>query len=64
MRLVTFTPMAWEIDHRDFTNRVNHDAVCTSAFELPLRYNRAADSGRNVHGLMERPTLMLECADE
>jgi hypothetical protein len=21
-------------------------------------------SGRNVHGLMERTTLMLECADE
>jgi hypothetical protein len=27
----------------ELTNRVNHDAVCTSAFEFPLRYNRAAD---------------------
>jgi hypothetical protein len=43
MLLVTFTPMAWEIDPRDFTNRVNDDAVCTSAFEWPIRYNRAAD---------------------
>jgi hypothetical protein len=32
MLLVTFTPMAWEIDHRDFTNRVNYNAVCTRTY--------------------------------
>jgi hypothetical protein len=43
MRLVTCTPMAWESDHRDFTNRVNDDAVGISAFECPIRDTRAAD---------------------
>jgi hypothetical protein len=29
MSLVTRTPLALEISHRDLTNRVNYDAVCT-----------------------------------
>jgi hypothetical protein len=30
MPLVTRTPLAWEMDHCDFTNRVSRGHVCTS----------------------------------
>jgi hypothetical protein len=42
MPLVTRTPRAWEIAPRDFTHRVKYGVACTSAFDFPIRYNRAA----------------------
>jgi hypothetical protein len=37
MSLVTRTPMALEIDRRDFTHSINDDAVCLRPEAAPAR---------------------------